>query len=401
MLIIILVASEVMPDLYWKIFEKNLNAPTIYYSPVTNDFVFMKFDGKMPIFSDNTGRTFSREEFEELTPFLSYRQLVLDDKMPDTINGTYITVPEVKLNNLIFRIKPSSIEAPQIELYPLFESRSGKVNLEMPQEFFRINKRLEFINCEENTINEALSIEYTEALRKEGFDFPSRMIAGNPTTRKLFDEGYFIIDNADKVFHLKRIHGKPFCQKLDIPGKPKVVHVLISENKLMEFYGMLITEDNNVYLISYDNYRLIKLPLDDYDYKSTTLRMIGNLLFREFTLHNESGIKVIVTDRDYKVVDTYEESIITKYETTAGKFFYYVFPFSLSLSSQYSAYINFYFRSYFPYALAGNVISLFLALIFFHTKKIKMTRYPAELLIIAITGIYGLIAVLITRERNS
>lgn len=50
------------------------------------------------------------------------------------------------------------------------------------------------IDMESNTVNDEKSIRFTEAMTKKGFRFPAVKIAGNPTTRKEYDEGYILLE---------------------------------------------------------------------------------------------------------------------------------------------------------------------------------------------------------------
>ena len=79
----------------------------------------------------------------------------------------------------------------------------------MPDDYFRIGKRMEFIVAKTNKVDEAKSKLFTDALSAEGFAFPANLIAGLPTTRKSKDEGYFLTDSREQLFHIKMIKGQP------------------------------------------------------------------------------------------------------------------------------------------------------------------------------------------------
>ena len=80
---------------------------------------------------------------------------------------------------------------------------SGRVRLEMPGDLFRLKDNIEFIDPETNTVKEEKSNLFMKVFIQKGFKFPAKRVAGNPSTRKAYDEGYFIIDSNDKIFHLK------------------------------------------------------------------------------------------------------------------------------------------------------------------------------------------------------
>lgn len=65
---------------------------------------------------------------------------------------------------------------------------------------------------ETNRVNEEKSERFTQVLSEKGFESPVRYVAGNPTTRKEYDEGYLLIDAGYRVFHVKRLRDRPFVR---------------------------------------------------------------------------------------------------------------------------------------------------------------------------------------------
>ncbi|HSQ74077.1 MAG TPA: DUF4857 domain-containing protein, partial [Bacteroidota bacterium] len=313
-----LVLSWVLPHYFWKAFDISIRPPRVSYSPVQNSFLLLRPEAKSVRYVDPAGKEYTREDYERLLPLANYRQLAASGQMPDSLRGVKLELKTVQLNNLFLRVMPADIGLPQIPLYPLFESQSGRVRLEMPSDFFRIGERMEFLDAATNAVQEGRSQEFTDTLRARGFAFPAEQIAGNPTIRKPFDEGYFVVDANDAVFHIKMVRGRPFCVNTGIPAVPRVRQMFIMEMGLKEFYGMLIAEDNSVSLISYDSYRLIRLPLARYDAATCALFFGGDLFYRTITVQSDGWLETVVTDRAYAVVDTYKESWPPREESTAG-----------------------------------------------------------------------------------
>ncbi|MBC8400843.1 MAG: DUF4857 domain-containing protein [Candidatus Marinimicrobia bacterium] len=393
--VVIFIVAIYLPKFYWKIFDKKIRTPQVYYSAVHEEFFLGKHNGKKYVHYDLKGNQYTREEFEQKLPLLHYRQLVLDNDMPEYIQGRKIELDELRLNKFIKRVRPHNLDQPQIDLYPLIESQSGRVQLAMPEEMFRITDRMEFITAATNQIDEKLTELFTTKLIAQGFKFPAQYIAGNPTTRKPFDEGYFVVDAANEVFQIKMIQGQPFCRKTGIPTNLEIQAILIGEMNLREFYGMLITKTSDVYLITYDNYKLVKLPLNAYQLDKTNLRWMGDIFYRTFWQMNEGEIHVIVTDRDYEIVDEYRETWETREDWISGKLAKVLFPFTITLLDGSSVYLNTYFEISSMFALVGILIALglYVALALYLKKPLS----PIDLVIVAITGLYGLIAVYIFR----
>ncbi len=399
-LFVIFVLAIFVPDFYWKIFEKNIRAPFVLYSPVIHDFIISKFDDKTMVRMDNEGNLLTRDEYEELEPLFFYRQIVMTGKMPDSLDGMEIDIQELRRNNFSYRIKPDAIEEPFIQLYPLLESKSGRAKLEMPDEFIRLQNRCEFINCESNEVVEDLSETFSKAFTDIGFKFPAAKIFGNPTTRKPFDEGYFITDSAGDLFHLKRVKNKPYLKKVNRPNGVNVKYIVVTENERREFYAILVSEASKIYLISYNDYEFINTPIEDYDYRVHELMMRGNILYRSFTFSSDDMIRMVVTDREYNKIDQYDEEWISRENTSAGKFSKMVFPFTLSIIDAKEPFINFYFLFSDTRALIGIFISLIIAVILYLRKKIKLKFIWIDYIVILLTGIFGLIAVLLVRYEE-
>jgi hypothetical protein len=399
-LFIIFVMSVFIPEYYWKIFEKNIRAPFVLYSPIIHDFIITRFDNKEVKRIDNEGHELTRDEFEELEPFFFYRQIAMDGKMPDSINGMEIDLQELRKNNFTYRIKPSDINEPYIQLYPLLESQSGRASLEMPEEFIRLQSECEFINCETNETVDELTEKFTYVFRTLDFRFPAVKVFGNPTTRKPFDEGYFIVDSRGDLFHLKRVKDNPLLTKILKPEGVEIEHIIVTENDRREFYGIVISKTSEIFLISYDQHKFIETPIKEYNKEEHELMIRGNIQYRLFTITSDDMIKVVVTDRDYKKINEYEESWINREKTSAGNFANVVFPFTLSIVDGKEPFLNFYFFFSDTRAVIGIIISLIIATLFFIRRKSKIKNIWQDFVIIALTGIFGLLAILLIRNEE-
>ncbi len=393
--ITIFILSIFLPDFYWKAFEQRVQRPFAQYSPVLRDFVIMKATAQGPQFYDPKGTIYTRSEVDSLLPFSSARQLLFENRFPDSLAGKRIDPEEVRINNFTLRVSPSDINQSRIDLYPLFESQSGRVRLEMPPAFFRITNRMEFIIASDNKIDEPLSSIFTAALQDYGFRFPSRLIAGNPTTRKPFDEGYFILDATDHLFHLKMVKGKPAIHPVSIPANLKIKHIVVQEMNLREFYALLITDDSRIFLLNYPDYQLIELPVFDYDWNATDIRIIGDLFYRNAMCYNETGLTCQVCDRNYQPVATYRESWGNRYQQKTGIIFKYIFPFSLQLQQDNSMYIGLFFNFSGIRSLVGIGLALFLTWIFLTRGGFSIKRNWIEFFIVLLSGLFGFMAILL------
>jgi len=394
--------SILLPNLYWMIFDKPINKPRVSYSPILKDFVYIQFsdnNGEKE-YLDNQGNSYDRKSFEALLPFSYFYNLDKWGVLPDSIDGIPISISYIRRNSQVARIRSSYFNTPMIRLNPLFESQSDFTRLEFPNELFRINKRIEFLDARTNTVVDSLSDIYTQALTALGFRFPAKYIAGNPTTRKPFDEGYFIIDDDNNVFHLKQIKGHPYCVKTDIPRDLNIRFITVQENPRREFYAILVTWQNEVFLISYDNYKLIRIPADGYIADEMDILFFIDPIYKTIKYSNDEELKCVVTDKDYNVIDTYEASWVPKAEWTRSKIAAAIFPFQIERISDRTDYKLFHLIINGGLALIGIFLALIVTIFVktaIYRENLKENWF--DLLVVAVTGLYGALAVLLIRPE--
>lgn len=258
---------------------KTSRTPFSVYSPVINDFLSMgNEEGKGMMRRDQSGNVYTQEQTDSILPFFYMRQLMADERFPDSIQGVAITPREVQLTNFSFRSSASDINASRIELYPLLESMSGRVDLTMPDDVFRITpKGIEFVKMKTNTVDAEKSRQFTEAMAKKGFKFPARQLAGNPTTRKDYDEGYLILDNIGGLFHLKQTKGRPYVRAIPLPEGVNVKYLFITEFKSHKTLGFLTDVNNNFYVLNNKTYDVVKTGVPAFNPEKDALSIFGNM----------------------------------------------------------------------------------------------------------------------------
>ena len=168
---------------------KPSRTPFSMYSCIIGDFLSMGYEESVGLIRrDQSGNNYTQEQTDSILPLFYVRQLMADERFPDSINGVPVSPRQVQITNFNFRVSASDINSPSVPLYPLMESMSGRVDLKMPDDVFRITPHgIEFIVMESNTIDKEKSQTFTEVLTKKGFSFPARHIAGSYKNRRLQD----------------------------------------------------------------------------------------------------------------------------------------------------------------------------------------------------------------------
>ncbi|WP_319502354.1 DUF4857 domain-containing protein [uncultured Draconibacterium sp.] len=389
----ILGLSVVLPQFYRMAFEKPSKSPLIQYSCIDHDFMIYRPDADDK-WTNREGTKLTREAYEMKLPLMYTRQLVMDGTMPDSINGQKINIQHAGIFRSNFRITPDEIHAPKPKLYPLFESQSGRANLEMPDDFFRITWRMEFIDAKTNKILEDKSRMFSAVLYNRGFKFPANSINGIPTPRKSCDEGYLVFDSADQLFHIKMAKGVPFVRKVELPTgmKFKTIQCVDFSDKL--YYAYLFTENNELYVLTPYDYMLEKFDVDDIDPDKYEIRIYGDYFNFNVISIGDGFIRTQVVDRDHNKIDEYIEKRPTYNSGTEGKIAQLLFPAELKMTDNNSSYVNFYLKI--SKSFRWLFISLLLIIVQYsiiRKQKKKIRTSIIDLLIIGITGIFGFIAV--------
>jgi hypothetical protein len=395
-LLTVIALSAFLPDLFRTTFEKHVPVPFVMYSSVTHQFVMRKATGGKTLYYDSEGNQFTRKRYEQQLPLFHFRQLMTDGLMPDSLFGKPVDVFEINNANFFSRITPSDIDSPQPGLYPLFESESGRVTLENPGDYFRITRKgIQFIDPASNGIKPGKSMLFTKVMTEKGMAFPAKMIAGIPTIRKKYDQGYFIVDKNNHLFHLKMEKGLPYVVQIRLPGHFHIRHIECTDFNNREFYGYIITNDNRVFVLETDTYQLIPWPVKHYNSKTDKLSLRGNLDSRLAIIDKPDEVYAYASNRKYVLQNEYHERLNPHFSRGAHFTEQLLFPFRLVSGPPTSGFHRIVFQL--PADLlfmAGNLFFLLLYLaIFFRRKNVKYI--VPDLLIILVTGVYGFLGVLL------
>lgn len=302
----------------------------VMYSSLLGDFIVTEYDkDKGTLRRDLAGNQYTTEETDSLLPAFFMRQLVADERFPDSIMGVAVSPKEIQMTSFTFRSRPSAINTPQTGLYFLMESMPARVDLEMPDDAFRFNRKgIEFINMQTNTVNEEKSRKFTQMLADKGFCFPPREVSGNPTTMKEYDNGYLLIDANGMLFHLKSTRGLPYVKALPVPGNIKPAHVFITEFRDRKMLGFLTDESHKLYAIMADG-KISLTDIPEYNPEQDEITIFGNMF--DWTVKVTSPEKTV-----YYGIRASDFSLLKQYEIpSAGK----EIP-GLSFTSPYDQYVR-------------------------------------------------------------
>lgn len=265
------------------------------YSSVIGEFVSLDNTTDEGLLRyDESGRRYTDAEGDSLLPFFYYRQLLSEQRMPDSVCGHAIDLHEMQMATVNWRMSASDVNAIAVPLYPLLESLPKRVDLTMPDDVFRNTSHgLEFLVMATNQVDAKKSAMFTKALSDKGFVFPAQQISGNPTTRKEYDEGYLMLDAEGKLFHMKMTAGRPYVKSIatvaDGTVQPlNVTHIFATEFKGRHVRGILTDAAGRMYVLLAD-YSIRQVEGVNYEPTQDRCTIFGNMLDWTIRISNQNG----------------------------------------------------------------------------------------------------------------
>lgn len=391
----------VLPAAFDKAINLKPGNPLLFYSPLKEQFIYREsLGGHNFNYQSEDGTHYDRLGFEKQLPFLYYKNLEQRNLFPVSVAGRRFHREKIKAGRQGLEIKSRHLNGhhPQIELYPLFNNDPNVAIMPFPEDVFRFtNSSMEFINAEYNRVDKELTEVFTSVLKEEGFVFPATVIGGKTTNLKPFDEGFFIRDGKGQVFHVKRVNNRPQVKNTLIDSSLDIQDIIVSENRRREFYGTIITRQGELYLISYDNYRLIPLPVEQYRPSEMDFKLLITPLFQNAVVSDRDFVRGTAMDKDYAPIRRFE----LKRKNTAHPLFtivkHLLLPYQLEFHSPFRAQADPQLHFGGPWSLIGILCSAGVYLYFAQKKDKNFNK--GEMALVLVSGFYGLLALsFISRE---
>ena len=409
-LLIVIVSAIYLPMGYRRLFIPDIERTHLLFSPVTGKFLYCEqLTGVIPdevrskaedhhseiAYGDQDGVYYDRLAFERMLPFIYTKNMQLLGLLPVRIEGQTFDSNAIKAARQALEMTPDMFpeNSTRPPVWPLLESDSGEARLVFPEDVFRMTDReMEFVNVDTNLVDLDLTEKFTNALKERGFVFPARSVNTRVTILKPFDEGAFIVDHDYNVFHVKRAKGEPKVVKTPIDQGIKTRFIMVSESLRRVYHGILLGEDGRAYLLGYDDYRVIPLPLDGYDPDGMDLKILTDPLHVTATWSDETTIHGLAMDLSYSPIASFSHVMSRASDTEAKRIYRALFPFSIMMDDPRGGKMSLSLEIGNKAAAVGIGLALTaLVASAFFAKRRSPRLY--EIIVVALCGIYGLIAV--------
>ena len=294
----LIVLAWLLPALYELVSPRTDRMPFVVYSCLDSTFIRFETKDKQVRYIDFREQEFTKREADSLLPLFSFRQLVAEGRLPESLYGVELTPKLIQQNTFHFKTSPKQLNKPAVGLYTMLESASGQVDLKLPPDVFRLTKDgLEFVDCEMNTVNKAKSLSFSRELTKHGFVFPVRCIWGNGTTRKDYDNGFLLTDQNERLFQLKMVKGTPWVREIkneELKIK-KYIQVFTLEPANRKWIGLVVDDAYQLYVVR-SNGELAHVGIDAYDPQSMQITIVGDLFHWTITEYTAMDSRYYAVD---------------------------------------------------------------------------------------------------------
>ncbi|MCQ4873396.1 DUF4857 domain-containing protein [Butyricimonas paravirosa] len=386
----IFLLSWIIPSLVQLTLDSSSRYPFTYYSSVINQFCYIDVENDNVQGKDMSGKEYTDAEFDRVLPMFYYRQLAMENALPDSIQGVPVDLHSIARNNFFFWYKPKDKNTPVIELYPMFESCSGKVDLENPSDMFRLKDKIEFIDMATNQVDEQKSARFQQALQRAGFTAPAQWVAGIPTSQKAYDEGYFVLDSQGRLLHVKMTNGKPFVKDTKAGETINVSCMFPMDIENKSLYGFLFDTNHTLYYLSTDGYGLVKV-LENVDPDKDRVSIMANMFFWTVVKESADGeYTYALKNENMQQVDIlFRPARQSQWDKTLP----YLFPFTVNFQDNTNSYVYPRISGYYFPSFGINIILTLLTFVLYRKEK-SYGKYLASIITL-FTGFAGFITVCI------
>ena len=398
LLLAVIAMSYALPAGYDKVFAKQVGNPLLFFSPLLEQFMYRESLGRHRFtYQSEDGKQYDRAGFESQLPFLYYKNLEKKKQLPVIVAGGPYDKEAIKAGKQGLDVKSRHLDGhrQQIELYPLFNNDPEVAIMPFPEDVFRFTGRaMEFVNGDRNRINQDLTTRFTKALQDKGFVFPATIIGGKTTNLKPFDEGYFVQDANGSIFHIKRILNAPHVVRTEIDPTLDVQDIIVSENRRREFYGTIVTKTGELFLISYDDYRLIPLPVEQYQPDRMDFKLLINPVHTTAVISDAKRVYGVAMDSAYQKKHSFSVERLDPVGQGVRIARDILFPFQLTFEGPYRAHADFQLRLGSAWSFVGIAMAVACYILIESRKKDRGRQKRTELVLVTLSGWFGCIALL-------
>lgn len=174
--------------------------------------------------------------------------------------------------------------------------------------------------------------------------------------------------------------------------KAPFVDIIISENRRKEFYGTVVTRQGGVYLLSYNNYQLVQLPVKNYHPEAMDFKMLITPLSRTAVVSDSESVHGTAMDGSYRMIREYSLERRDPNSKVLRIVHDVFFPYRLCFDSPYRGEADLQLQIGNVGSLLGIFIALAMYCLFQRKSNLSLFR-GGDFVFILVSGFFGLLAV--------
>lgn len=347
-LAVVVLASFWGPWAYERFVLRSVEKTHLLYSPTLEQFIYREeILGPIPpearalaedhhagiAYRDEAGHWYSRVEFEKNLPFIYYKNMELWGLMPLSLGGKTFDSAAIRAERQVTELKGYEVASRPVapNLHFLLDDQPPTAGLVLPVEVVRLTSDgLELVNADTNAVDRVMSQAFTKALKDAGARWPLKGFFAGETILKPANAGAFLIDARGRVFHLRRRAGQPSALDTGVPEEFGAFYVALSESRRGEYWGLVVGRGGKLALLMKD-YRLMPLPVRDYDPFRDDVKLVCDPLYRTLLWDDGVTIHGVVMDRAYRVLRRYDHPMACGADGPAKRWGRRLLPLKLSL----------------------------------------------------------------------
>ncbi len=292
-------------DRYKDEYSKEFEGYYIFYSPTLKDFVYQKNLGDHNFeYGTKSISIPTQKEYEEYLPFVFWSNLSIQNRLPIIVDGASFDRERIKNSRLSLTYKPSYLKQDELNLYPLLNPISTQGVIKFPEEAISFLDNSVAVYHFDKGIDKALTQRLNKKLKEAKVSMPIKNVWGKMSNMKPFDLGFIIKDSSDKLYNIRRGDNKIYVKNIKTPKNSDIVYLRISENRQKVFAGYAIDKRGDFYLLGFENFEFVKIPLKNFDYKTMKLKLLSDPL--HYTIRYDDGTRYYaeVFDKDLEKIDS-------------------------------------------------------------------------------------------------
>ncbi|AFL68902.1 DUF4857 domain-containing protein [Sulfurospirillum barnesii] len=285
---------------YTKRYARSFTHYYLFYSPIKEDFVYQKNFGHHRFeYGIKEKETFNQKEYEALLPFVYWRDLDIQGRLPLDINGEIFSKERIQDSRLSMTYEPQDRGAKEVALYPLLNPKTMQGLIAFPENAIAITQeKIVAYNFDEG-FNATLSDEIASALSALHVSFPLQGFWGKVSNLKPYDLGYLFVDAQGKLFNLKRENNRIELKEIAYPKDIRIEHLFISENSEKKVVGYAIDSHNKIYILD-TTFHFTPLDVEGFDAKTMKFQLISDPLHYLLRLDDGKTYRVILFSKHFE-----------------------------------------------------------------------------------------------------